>query len=778
MTRTRNVLDVLIPIRYAGQSGKQSNTNLNRAAEGLRSDFPDGSVTPPLFRIHWAWLRVGDIGVPQLWKNLDKHMHSLTHHEAIESLKAGEQKHKCWACDVSLPGLEQFSKHRESGLMVDYNNDELKVLCAQRDHNRMMAKKQKNREKMNKKRERKAAKIHGGFYQTTRTKAFGIPGPQAVNSASTDNRCVAFLLNNENKEGRTNTEAGPLSQSQSQAEYHHWQLSKSVSRFQNEDVHFAGDELSRSDIFSSCAEDRSQQNREQDKVVLGQKRSCNANTFESPSMKKQCTRDLSFMKARFMNARFMKASVCPGEVGRVNPPASAAAPLPAPEPDHLSIMLKNIRNSLSTERPQVSSLKDPDPELRPETTLSDNLRFSSKPPQMSRKSQKCEAQACKSQRTSSLSKPEDVLLTSTGAGPQETAETSQTRNVLPTLLNRSVGKAEASKPNLKAARGIRTSQKPCQAAKTPVLKPVLQKLISSKSSQWRFNWKEMYQEATHRKLQREKGLPRFGIELVSPLPPDPREEGLEPFELDEGFQWASIECDTVTLPCSVGCPSEDADRRDLRISSTNHTSWTTEEKRTDVGENPSTSGTSRSPELVADRLESTEPDDDIASETRDLARWQNATPRESAVCVKTEKMSDYSKEPALETTDQDTIPLVPNAQTQIKEEIQDFPLTDTPKSQVNELLVISLREVELCGSLEDVDRRLLRAQAALQTAFMEVQRLQMMKQEVTAEMSSLRGKRINILRRIKDSRPDQSPDADSPTSAASGPSARSLFFSH
>lgn len=151
---------------------------------------------------------------------------------------------------------------------------------------------------------------------------------------------------------------------------------------------------------------------------------------------------------------------------------------------------------------------------------------------------------------------------------------------------------------------------------------------------------------------------------MSPLPPDPQEEGLEPFELDEGFHWASIECDAVTLPCSVGRLSEDTERRDLRTSSTNHTSWTTEEKRTDVGENPSTSGTSRSSELVADRLEN----DDIASETLDLARRQNT--RESAVCVKTEMMSDYSKEPTLETTDQDRIPLVPTAQTQIKEEIQ------------------------------------------------------------------------------------------------------------
>ncbi|GAA6105487.1 uncharacterized protein LOC125139072 [Tachysurus ichikawai] len=239
-------------------------------------------------------------------------MHSLTHHEAIEKLEGGKQMHKCWACDVSLPGLEQFSRHikcnehirkltslkqrRERGLAVAYNNDELKVLCAQRDHNRMIFKKQKNKEKQNKKRERKAEKIQQGFYQKTWTEAFGSPGSQAVKSASTDNKCVAFPLNNENKEGTMNTEAGLLSQSQSQAEYHHWQPPKSVSRFEKEDVDFAGDELSQSDIFSFCAEDRSLQSREQDKVVLGQKRSCNANTFDSPSMKKQCTRDVPSMK--------------------------------------------------------------------------------------------------------------------------------------------------------------------------------------------------------------------------------------------------------------------------------------------------------------------------------------------------------------------------------------------------------------------------------------------------------------------------------------------------
>lgn len=63
-----------------------------------------------------------------------------------------ELMHKCWACDVSVLGLEQFRIHinthehknnlnslkqrREKGFTLEYNYDELKPLCAQRDRNR------------------------------------------------------------------------------------------------------------------------------------------------------------------------------------------------------------------------------------------------------------------------------------------------------------------------------------------------------------------------------------------------------------------------------------------------------------------------------------------------------------------------------------------------------------------------------------------------------------------------------------------------------------------
>ena len=63
---------------------------------------------------------------------------------------------------------------------------------------------------------------------------------------------------------------------------------------------------------------------------------------------------------------------------------------------------------------------------------------------------------------------------------------------------------------------------------------------------------------------------------------------------------------------------------------------------------------------------------------------------------------------------------------------QPFCFVLTERSQVDQLLNISLREEALNKSLQCVDNNLLQARAALQTAYVEVQRLLMLKQQVTA----------------------------------------------
>ncbi|XP_065797816.1 zinc finger protein 106 isoform X2 [Muntiacus reevesi] len=84
------------------------------------------------------------------------------------------------------------------------------------------------------------------------------------------------------------------------------------------------------------------------------------------------------------------------------------------------------------------------------------------------------------------------------------------------------------------------------------------------------------------------------------------------------------------------------------------------------------------------------------------------------------------------------------------------------RSQVDQLLNISLREEELSKSLQCMDNNLLQARAALQTAYVEVQRLLVLKQQITMEMSALRTHRIQILQGLQETyepseRPNQVP---------------------
>ncbi|XP_026854907.1 zinc finger protein 106 [Electrophorus electricus] len=90
-------------------------------------------------------------------EKLNKHMHSRSHHEAIERLKGGQQSHTCLACKVSALGLEQYVTHisttehltnldfledncRKNGIAVDYNDAELNAICALRDQKRLVLK--------------------------------------------------------------------------------------------------------------------------------------------------------------------------------------------------------------------------------------------------------------------------------------------------------------------------------------------------------------------------------------------------------------------------------------------------------------------------------------------------------------------------------------------------------------------------------------------------------------------------------------------------------------
>lgn len=346
---------------------------------------------------------------------------------------------------------------------------------------------------------------------STRAKSFDPPGSHR------DRRSFTYPLSNESKRGMMN--AGSALQAVHNKgdktvgwNNFYWQTSKSITWSMKEDVDFTSDRLSPAERFPFSEKRESQQSqytsRDQDKVTPDQERSCDVHTSDSPPMKKQCLRDGPSMKARFTS--FVRGDKVESE--RLIQSTSAATPPPAPglvqsQVDRLSMMLKNIRKSLEEEHLTVGSSDDPESKLTPVSGARLKRNEHGKETELSDIPPKSDMQACKTKRKSSPCQQVNTSPASS-ADPQEKTEATQPKRVLPTLLSLSVGKTEANKPNLKVARGIRRSQKPSRGTETRALKPALQKLISSKSSQWRFNWKEIYQEATQRRLQREKGMPR------------------------------------------------------------------------------------------------------------------------------------------------------------------------------------------------------------------------------------------------------------------------------
>ncbi|XP_056872114.1 zinc finger protein 106 isoform X1 [Takifugu flavidus] len=74
---------------------------------------------------------------------------------------------------------------------------------------------------------------------------------------------------------------------------------------------------------------------------------------------------------------------------------------------------------------------------------------------------------------------------------------------------------------------------------------------------------------------------------------------------------------------------------------------------------------------------------------------------------------------------------------------------DAGRDQMDQLLVVSLREEELNKSLEDLDRSLHQARNTLEAAYAEVQRLLLLRQQYAADANSLRAKRIEVLRGLQ-----------------------------
>ncbi|XP_066044217.1 zinc finger protein 106 isoform X3 [Chamaea fasciata] len=363
-------------------------------------------------------------------------------------------------------------------------------------------------------------------------------------------------------------------------------------------------------------------------------------------------------------------------------------------------------------------------------------------------------------------------------------------------------------PNLNNARRIRNVNclRRSETEKESGLKPTLRQILSA--SRRNVNWDQVIQQVTKKKQELGKGLPRFGIEMV-PLVQN-EQEGLELSEESdpstlEGFQWEGISLAMPGLarkrsfsessviadrnPSAYSFFSEQAkikesgQRQVMAASYSDHVA-SGYEVRTDIeadqkeetpsplspfmSERTEASGRSHSLQATSEITGLTGQDQESPEKRTPLLEKQNVLEMSEenrpasnsasllAVSNNIDAATDSSCTSGTEQNDSQGIgkkrratgegssPEIPslerkNKRRKIKE-----------RSQVDQLLAISLREEELSKSLQGVDSSLLQARAALQAAYVEVQRFLVLKQQITMEMSALRSQRIQILQGLQE----------------------------
>ncbi|XP_060616906.2 zinc finger protein 106 [Anolis sagrei] len=366
-------------------------------------------------------------------------------------------------------------------------------------------------------------------------------------------------------------------------------------------------------------------------------------------------------------------------------------------------------------------------------------------------------------------------------------------------------------PNLNSARRIRnvSGHRKSETEKELGLKPTLRQIISV--SRRNVNWEQVIQQVTKKKQELGKGLPRFGIEMVPLIQNE--QEGLDlDDEADlarlEGFQWEGISIGSpgTVRKRSLSESSVATEKTASVYSFFSHQRMTKEkEKISTVANNENI--TSRS-QMLADIVTSVKqesaslPSSPFMSERADLERRLSLqTPpnvnRVSAFSAsQAQRSSNYGTQ-SLESQDMlespgeryyigsafttcSTLDIATDSSCTSGNEQNDSQGTGKKRratgegsspeipslerknkrrkikgkkerSQVDQLLSVSLREEELNKSLQCVDGSLVQARAALQAAYIEVQRLMVMKQQISVEMGTLRTQRIQILQGLQES---------------------------
>uniref|UniRef100_A0A3P9KJN7 Zinc finger protein 106a n=1 Tax=Oryzias latipes TaxID=8090 RepID=A0A3P9KJN7_ORYLA len=314
---------------------------------------------------------------------------------------------------------------------------------------------------------------------------------------------------------------------------------------------------------------------------------------------------------------------------------------------------------------------------------------------------------------------------------------------LPHVLKRDLSKHISSKnkagghePNLNIARRVRnlSGSRKHEADRDSGLKPTVRQLLSSSASRRCVNWEQLYDEL-RKKQDKGKGMPRFGIEMVPNEQDCPRQEEEA---LLEGFDWDLVTTRKRSLSESSLAPSSSSllapsvskePPQRMHLSSEQQSAASPPQQRPAAHKQPDTLMSASV--KVLQRSESVGGDSSSGMEQCDgqgsCKRRRAATDGQSAEASCLEHNSKRRK---------------------VKSKKE--------RLHIDQLLSVSLREEELSRSLQTLDSNLIQARAALEAAYMEVQRLTLLKQQITVQMSTLRNTRIDLLKGMQGTREETS----------------------
>lgn len=343
---------------------------------------------------------------------------------------------------------------------------------------------------------------------------------------------------------------------------------------------------------------------------------------------------------------------------------------------------------------------------------------------------------------------------------------------LPSALKRDLTKHISSKsktgslePNLNIARRVRnfSESRRSDSEKDSGLKPTVRQLISSSGSRRNVNWEQVYQEV-RKKQDKGKGMPRFGIEMV-PLDQEDQSQEEDDIPLLEGFQWDSL-MDTS----SSGATRKRSLSESSVAPASSHslfTPLTSKEAAQTEALGSGQPGPAASPGPAQGNKDNQR--QQALEQMLGLfeAKGQKQPEKLTSATVKVLQRSDSALGDSSSGTEQYDgqgtgkrrrgVRDAPSAETSCLEHNNKRRKVKPKKErlQIDQLLSVSLREDELSRSLQTVDSSLIQARAALEAAYMEVQRLMVVKQQMTGEMNTLRNKRIELLKGMQDNRADE-----------------------